>query len=77
MKRVSENAYLQYVKSRPPASSDSNRRVKDFPFLLCSVHPIFKELQDEVEEERENVLDKLKSYRPQGVCFFLNFFLLN
>ena len=67
MKKVTENAYKQYIRSRPAASSDSNRRVKEMPFDKCGTHPIFKERDDYVEEERENLLDQMKSYRPQGV----------
>lgn len=67
MRTVTENAYKQYVRSRPAASSDSNRRIKELPFLTCGIHPIFRENEEYVEEERENLLDKMKNYRPQGV----------
>ncbi|XP_063906529.1 ATP-dependent RNA helicase DDX54 [Zophobas morio] len=69
MKKVTENAYKQYIRSRPAASSDSNRRVKEMPFDKCGTHPIFKKRDDYVEEERENLLDQMKSYRPQGTIF--------
>ncbi|XP_008198552.1 ATP-dependent RNA helicase DDX54 [Tribolium castaneum] len=69
MKKVTENAYLQYVRSRPAASSDSNRRVKELAFASCGIHPIFGDYKEYVEEERENLLEKMKSYRPQGTIF--------
>jgi ATP-dependent RNA helicase DDX54/DBP10 len=69
MRTVTENAYKQYVRSRPAASSDSNRRIKELPFLTCGIHPIFRENEEYVEEERENLLDKMKNYRPQGTIF--------
>lgn len=74
MKKVTENAYLQYVRSRPAASSDSNRRIKELPFATCAIHPLFKEYKEYVEEERENLLEKMKSYRPQGVRNFFFYY---
>lgn len=69
MRNVSENAQQQYVRSRPSASNDSNKRVKELPFACCNVHPIFKEFDDgENDTHRANLLDQMKNYRPQGVC---------
>lgn len=67
MKQVTENGYMKYIKSRPAASSDSNRRIKDLPFGSCAIHPIFKEVAEKSEVARENLLDQMKNYRPQGV----------
>ncbi|CAG9856383.1 unnamed protein product [Phyllotreta striolata] len=66
---VSTNAYQQYARSRPNASSDSCRRIKDLPLTSCWIHSIFQHLGENVEEERENLLDKMKSYRPNGTIF--------
>ncbi|KAG5887596.1 hypothetical protein JTB14_025755 [Gonioctena quinquepunctata] len=66
---VAERGYEQYIRSRPTASSDSNRRIKELPLSTCSIHCIFKGKSLEDEEERENILDRMKNYRPQGTIF--------
>lgn len=37
--RVSENAYKQYLKSRPNPSAESIRRVKNLDLSCMAVHP--------------------------------------
>nr|CAI5860206.1 unnamed protein product [Callosobruchus analis] len=69
LRKGSENGYLQYLKSRPGASSDSNRRIKEMPFSSCSVHPVLKSLGEKAEEIREDILDRMKNYRPHGTIF--------
>ncbi|XP_056633508.1 ATP-dependent RNA helicase DDX54 [Diorhabda sublineata] len=69
VRKVSENGYQQYIRTRPNASSDSNRRVKELPLSSCWVHPIFKKIEENNEQEIENILDKMKNYRPQGTIF--------
>ncbi|RZB58826.1 ATP-dependent RNA helicase DDX54 [Asbolus verrucosus] len=49
MRKVTENAYQQYSRSRPAASSDSNRRVKELPFNSCSKEKETKLLNDRNE----------------------------
>ncbi|KAL3283588.1 hypothetical protein HHI36_006726 [Cryptolaemus montrouzieri] len=71
LKTVSENGYQQYIRSRPAASIESNKRVKEIPFQTCSLHPLFKKL-GEFAEERESVIDRMKSYRPSATIFELN-----
>lgn len=66
-KKVSENGYQQYLRTRPVASTDSNKKVKDIPFQLCTIHPIFRELGETIEEQRQDIMDKMKQYRPHGV----------
>ncbi|CAH0552710.1 unnamed protein product [Brassicogethes aeneus] len=68
-RKVSENGYLQYIRSRPAASSDSNRRMKEIPIANCLIHSLFKNQGITDEDERENLLDKMKGYRPQGTIF--------
>ncbi|XP_076255680.1 ATP-dependent RNA helicase DDX54 isoform X2 [Rhynchophorus ferrugineus] len=69
MQKVTENAYKQYIRSRPAASADSNRRIKDLPMDLCTLHSVFKSLNDTALMERNMVLDKMKLYRPNGTIF--------
>lgn len=71
-RKVAENAYMQYIRSRPAASSDSNRRIKEMPFGACAVHPIFGNVTEEdqmAEIDRESIIDQMKEYRPQGTIF--------
>lgn len=65
MRKVTENAQQQYVRSRPAASVDSNKRVKELSFGTCTVHPVFG--NDSSDHLRENLLDQMKIYRPHGV----------
>lgn len=69
LKEVSEKGYQQYCRSRPAASTDSNKRIKDMPFSSCGVHPIFKQTVKVLENEKENILDKMRQYRPAGTIF--------
>lgn len=40
LQRVSENAYKQYLKSRPNPSTESIRRVKSTDSSSMAVHPL-------------------------------------
>lgn len=72
MLNVCKNAYQQYCRSRPSASSDSNKRVKTLLINSAGIHPIFKDLAKEDSQlSRETLLDKMKEYRPQGVSIFI------
>lgn len=44
LRRVSENAYKQYLKSRPNPSSESIRRVKSTDMSSMAVHPLLGQL---------------------------------
>lgn len=66
---VCNNGYEKYLKSRPAASADSNRRVKDLKINLCGLHPIFKPYSNNSDEIRQSLLYKMKEYRPQGVRY--------
>lgn len=68
MLKVCNNAYQQYIRSRPAASLDSNRRVKNLPLNAAGLNPMFKS-ENKIEEKRENILDRMKNYRPQGTVF--------
>ncbi|KAH1029038.1 ATP-dependent RNA helicase DDX54 [Dendroctonus ponderosae] len=62
-----ENAYKKYVKSRPAASSDSHRRIKQLNLSNCAVHPAFRTNGDEYH--RDLLLDQIRNYRPNGTIF--------
>lgn len=67
MKKVAENGYMQYLRSRPNASADSNRRIKNLPFSTCWVHSIFHDENSSLENEKELFLNNMRNYRPHGV----------
>ncbi|XP_014232245.1 ATP-dependent RNA helicase DDX54 [Trichogramma pretiosum] len=65
MEKVCENAYQQYLRSRPAASIESNKRVKELNFETAGILPEFQDENDAVSE----FLLKMKSYRPPGTVF--------
>ncbi|KAK9693141.1 Helicase conserved C-terminal domain [Popillia japonica] len=69
LKDVSEKGYQQYCRSRPAASTDSNKRVKDMGFSSCGVHPLLRNNSKDIECQKENMLDQMRQYRPHGTIF--------
>lgn len=82
--RTSVNAYKKYLSTRPPASVDSNKRVKNIKFFALESIDDFNETRRTIEydhnqqnpfldlkEEKVNLKDelvaKMKLYRPTGV----------
>ncbi len=73
-KTVAENGMKNYLRSRPPASTESLKRTKKDPKLALNTnlgpHPIFANVGDFVDEDtsqRTAVLDSLKLYKPNLV----------
>ncbi|XP_076437575.1 ATP-dependent RNA helicase DDX54-like [Babylonia areolata] len=73
-KRVSENAYKQYLRSRPPAASESIKRAKalekekaDFGF-----HPVFNKLVDNTDDFHQHALSVLRNFRGRATIFEIN-----
>lgn len=64
MEKVCSNAYKQYIRSRPAASSESIKRVKDLHINEAGVIPEYSD----VSSTTMNLLSKIVNYRPQGVC---------
>ncbi|XP_033335243.2 ATP-dependent RNA helicase DDX54 isoform X3 [Megalopta genalis] len=65
MEKVCDNAYKQYIRSRPAASSDSIKRVKELHIGEAGVIPEYSN----VSANTRNFLSKILSYRPQGTIF--------
>lgn len=63
---MSENAYKQYLKSRPGASVESVRRVKELPIATLGSHPLFTSVV-KPQIDRSAFLAQIKNYKPQGV----------
>jgi ATP-dependent RNA helicase DDX54/DBP10 len=66
MKKVCSNAYRQYLRSRPGASVESVKRVKDISLNSFGVHPVFP-VQGTIQSKASDILEKMKNYRPNGV----------
>ncbi|XP_006608941.1 ATP-dependent RNA helicase DDX54 [Apis dorsata] len=65
MEKVCSNAYKQYIRSRPAASSESIKRVKDLHISEAGVIPEYSD----VSSNTMNLLSKIVNYRPQGTIF--------
>ena len=63
MQNVCNNAYQQYIRSRPPASSESIKRIKEMNISVAGILPEFRNFNDAATE----LITKMKSYRPRGV----------
>lgn len=60
---MSNNAYQQYLRSRPGASTDSVKRVKELQIGSAGVIPEYCD----VTPAAADILARMKNYRPQGV----------
>lgn len=65
-KNVCNNAYKQYLKSRPGASVESVKRVKELNLPSVGIHPLFSNLH-KADQDKTAFLAAMKQYRPQGV----------
>ncbi|KAK7895643.1 hypothetical protein WMY93_020968 [Mugilogobius chulae] len=70
--RVSENAYKQYLKSRPNPSPESVRRVKGLDVSLMAVHPLLGSGLEKMELERLHIVDAIKGYKSKSTIFEIN-----
>uniref|UniRef100_A0A8C4EBR4 RNA helicase n=1 Tax=Dicentrarchus labrax TaxID=13489 RepID=A0A8C4EBR4_DICLA len=70
--RVSENAYKQYLKSRPNPSPESIRRVKSTDMSVMAVHPLLGSGLEKMELERLQIVDAIKGYKSKSTIFEIN-----
>lgn len=64
MRKVCNNAYGQYIRSRPASSQDSNRRIKELNLMDVGYHPVFEASSSAAQMD---MLAQMKNYRPPGV----------
>ncbi|TMS08531.1 ATP-dependent RNA helicase DDX54 [Larimichthys crocea] len=69
MHRISENAYKQYLKSRPNPSPESIRRVKSTDVSGMAVHPLLGLGLEKMELERLQIVDAIKGYKSKSGVF--------
>lgn len=68
--KVMTNAYKQYLRSRPAASKESNRRSKEEVWdQNIGYHPLLKVKDMEAEVQRIQILESLSSLRPKSTVF--------
>ncbi|KAG9281887.1 ATP-dependent RNA helicase DDX54 [Astyanax mexicanus] len=72
LKRISENAYKQYLKSRPNPSPESIKRVKSTDLSSIAVHPLLGSGLERVELERLQMVDSIKAYKAKSTIFEIN-----
>ncbi|XP_011503784.1 PREDICTED: ATP-dependent RNA helicase DDX54 [Ceratosolen solmsi marchali] len=65
MQNVCNNAYQQYIRSRPPASTESNKRIKELHISIAGILPEFRNSNNDAAE----LISKIKSYKPRGTIF--------
>ncbi|XP_069569877.1 ATP-dependent RNA helicase DDX54 [Brachyistius frenatus] len=70
--RTSENAYKQYLKSRPNPSPESIRRVKNTDLSGMAVHPLLGLGLEKMELERLQIVDAIKVYKSKATIFEIN-----
>ncbi|KAK7174080.1 hypothetical protein R3I93_003799 [Phoxinus phoxinus] len=70
--RVSENAYKQYLKSRPSPSPESIKRVKSADLSKMAVHPLLGSGLERVELDRLLMVDCIKGYKAKSTIFEIN-----
>ncbi|XP_077594127.1 ATP-dependent RNA helicase DDX54 [Stigmatopora nigra] len=72
LQRISENAYKQYLKSRPNPSPESIRRVKNLDISYMAVHPLLGSGLEKTELERLQIVDSIKGYKSKATIFEIN-----
>ncbi|CAK9831646.1 ATP-dependent RNA helicase DDX54 [Anthophora retusa] len=65
IEKVCDNAYKQYIRSRPAPSSESIKRVKELNIGKAGVIPEYSD----ISSNTTNLLSEILSYRPQGTVF--------
>lgn len=71
MEGVCNNAYQQYLRSRPAASTESVKRVKNLNIIGAGIIPEFCDIKtQDADNSLADILSQMKNYRPPGVCFY-------
>lgn len=72
LRRISENAYKQYLKSRPNPSSESIKRAKNTELSSMAVHPLLGSGLEPMELDRLLMVDSIKGYKAKSTIFEIN-----
>lgn len=68
MQKVCSNAYQQYIRSRPGASAESVKRIKELHINDAGILPQYFD----VPHTAADIISRMKNYRPQGVSIMLH-----
>jgi len=69
LKKVTQNAYKLYYKTRAKASSESYIHAKELVEKFAGIHPILSNVVDKNEIERAKIVNSLTSFRPHETIF--------
>ncbi|NXW95611.1 DDX54 helicase, partial [Alopecoenas beccarii] len=72
LRRVSENAHKQYLRSRPGPSPESIKRAKELDVSQLGMHPLFSARFEDTELERLKLVDSIKTYKSKATIFEIN-----
>uniref|UniRef100_A0A671M9E6 RNA helicase n=2 Tax=Sinocyclocheilus anshuiensis TaxID=1608454 RepID=A0A671M9E6_9TELE len=72
LRRISENSYKQYLKSRPNPSPESIKRVKNTDLSSIAVHPLLGSGLEPMELDRLLMVDTIKGYKAKSTIFEIN-----
>ncbi|XP_035245567.1 ATP-dependent RNA helicase DDX54 [Anguilla anguilla] len=72
LRRIAENAYKQYLKSRPSPSPESFKRVKNTELSGMAVHPLLGSGLESMELDRLKMVDSIKTYKSKATIFEIN-----
>uniref|UniRef100_A0A8C8LV57 RNA helicase n=1 Tax=Oncorhynchus tshawytscha TaxID=74940 RepID=A0A8C8LV57_ONCTS len=72
LRRIADNAYKQYIKSRPMPSPESFKRVKNTELPSMAVHPLLGSGLEKMELERLQMVDCIKGYKARATIFEIN-----
>ncbi|XP_014239422.1 ATP-dependent RNA helicase DDX54 [Cimex lectularius] len=68
-RHVAENAYKQYIRSRPGASPASVKRAKEINLVSLGDHFLFRKVLTDDYKMREEMISGIGNYRPKGTVF--------
>ncbi|KAK9505142.1 hypothetical protein O3M35_009264 [Rhynocoris fuscipes] len=68
LKNVSENAYKQYIRSRPGASTESVKRSKELTSSVIGEHALFNKMSKD-EKSKAKLISGIHQYKPLGTVF--------
>lgn len=63
IQKTCNNAYKKYIKSRPGASVESVKKIKELELATMQLHPLFRNIGS-AEQEKFGLLSRMSEYRP-------------
>lgn len=76
MIKVYTSAYKQYLRSCPNPSHEAIKKAKEIRLDHLGPHPVFVAEDADLEANRLNLLEQMKTYRPHHVTTQLSLYIL-